>query len=71
MIQNNHDLDTFLRGYMATISHQIILSYIPDKVKQRLKVMCQDWTKLDDSHYVVTHGELQAVDCPLCKNNVR
>ncbi len=56
---------------MSTVAHEIIPSWLSAQDKQKLKTVCQDWTRLSDELYVVHHSEdLQDV-CPICTNEFR
>ena len=51
---------------MSTISHEIRLQHYTIKVKQHLKIICQDWTRIDDDLYVIHHTEELQKECLIC-----
>lgn len=51
---------------MSGVSHQIVVSFLSEKVRQVLKRICQDWTRIGENIYVVHHSNAQTKSCPLC-----
>jgi len=55
-----------LSDSMSTINHQIVVSFLSEKVRVVLKRICQDWTRIGENIYVVHHSNAQKKSCPLC-----
>lgn len=53
---------------MAGIKHEIEVSSIDPKDLSKLKVICQEFIKLDrnDDVYTVRHSNLVKSTCPIC-----
>ena len=56
---------------MSIISHTIVLDILTVKDNIKLKQLCQDWTRIDDTWYVLHHSNLLINSCPLCKLEVK
>ncbi len=51
---------------MSTIHHEVVVWYLTAKDSQKLKTICQAWTRIANDLYIVDHSEELTHDCPIC-----